>query len=1787
MKSLLEWIRSSLNEYEQGLVLRALRRDPVVWRALQEASALGILNGVKRDARELWMPGNLALPLIHPMLQTTGGVGLGHLTSDETIVREGVTLLGRVEKGHTPVNLREAGLVALVLWRRSQEAAWESVLPRVQFETNPERWNAPLVCVWAYLDDPHSLLEFLAVLPEPLCYHYVLHVLLSQPLSDQEQWEYLRPLILRQPLPQQVQWPWYLLQSGQEEVASLAASHVLVLSRKALEAWCDTDISALTTWSDLKERAFWLHAMALLLRLSGMPTRSLERYEQLQRLLDYWKTGVAVQRSVVRSLGLGEEALPELAGVTMEQLSAWGLGDALALSGQAMGEGDDCPKDAPPILVEILQCAQKDEPLSETRRQILADRLRAWLDDQDSAHLQKIMAWLGKLDPNPLLKALRRLGLSELGIELGQRVLKFLPSSEDLYLQMCDLCDEAGFYQQALTYGLQGIIHFPQSRPIRRKLAQAYERSGAWEKALEEWRSLIGNEASRNDLSDRMALIHCAIQAGRFQEAFEECQKILLDFPENGMAYAYLGVVLLENGEVEEAVQALTQATLLCPNEAYPWVKLAEYYRRQGEANKAIDTLRSASLVLPAAAEIHLALGKILLERGSLSEALPYLRRAAELAPNSYEANLLLIETLLGLGYFEESQAVLTRASTRWPGDPRVTFLGACLQQRLGADPHQVREMMHPLLDHGNVQPEWAWFYLKTLWNKDEDLLNLETRVTPEELKRAHTLLQHLLGQQPENQEVRLVMGCVLLALEQPQAALNVFQMLESSQPSFDRCKQAVLQGGIGVGAMKQQQPEVALAALEEAIALCPEWPRLYMLLTDVYSCLNLKATARETANRLLERFADDLDVVEWFIQCAEREEWVEEKIKGFEQATVLAPQCGIYWLKLADALVEGGQEGRGLEILNTLSSQSQLDSAIVPMLSQRLYAYGNYLMAAQTLSRLKGDAEFWNRERGLQVALLRFLGNEPEKARAVLQETLGLAPDWLPARFVKAHWLAQDGQISGAMAELGAILQQAQDDEVCDEFGIEAWTLDLLQKSQIDLSWASIHFLYAHLKFRSGDVEAAYLHFVRSATLKPEVVAYRGWAAFLAQATLRFAEVCTFTEVERIAVEGMLLGEVERNWLTLLALLVGEVGLEEGDLEKARQGIEQSLGRIPDHPRAIALKVRYLAASGRWHEARAAYERLEPVIQAALSGTLEGSGNDVELGWLGEAALAVLDWERGLQLLLTNAERYKEIPLAHWRLARAWVSAHLAATWVDVLGIQNHRPPVPSEAFKRFEEAVARLKDSGYEASVEPLRVWGYCVFAPTYSNVRLLVGFPLSSERAVALLMALIHLGNWPGAEKVVEQFTQDAWVLFHAATFLGMRAPEKGMAWALKALEELSEFPPLFVALARCARMASNPELALEAMDRALDLWPTEWVWREEAARLAMETGNLTEAVDHLERLLKERPDHLEAHLNLAQLYMDLNQGALARGHLEKALQLAPDNLKVILQYLQTLLILGESRQVIEIAQDYLGEFSEEPALLKVAAQAALESGQWEQADVWTEALMEKSKDDSESVILRVAYLEKRLGKKEALAYLERLIDGRGEEVALLVEKARLIGQLEGSAQALPIIQKVLAQDPENLAMLRLAAQAFWSLGDLTQAENMALKGLQSDPNQEDLHVLMGQICTQKGQLDKALYHLGEVLRLNPQNVEGYLTMAKVYQQRRESSKAFEVYQQALRIAPRDPRVYYEYGLALRDSKDYLAAESMLRRAAQLAPDNLTIKRQLGALVALNLVHQLQEA
>ena len=81
-------------------------------------------------------------------------------------------------------------------------------------------------------------------------------------------------------------------------------------------------------------------------------------------------------------------------------------------------------------------------------------------------------------------------------------------------------------------------------------------------------------------------------------------------------------------------------------------------------------------------------------------------------------------------------------------------------------------------------------------------------------------------------------------------------------------------------------------------------------------------------------------------------------------------------------------------------------------------------------------------------------------------------------------------------------------------------------------------------------------------------------------------------------------------------------------------------------------------------------------------------------------------------------------------------------------------------------------------------------------------------------------------------------------------------------------------------------------------------------------------------------------------------------------------------------------------------------------------------------------------------------------------------------------------------------------------------------------------------------------------------------------------KYIKKQREFQKALQIYNELISKDLKDFRPYCEAATILREGKNFSEAEKYLRRALELSPENITIRKQLGAVIALNLVHNPQE-
>ncbi len=119
-----------------------------------------------------------------------------------------------------------------------------------------------------------------------------------------------------------------------------------------------------------------------------------------------------------------------------------------------------------------------------------------------------------------------------------------------------------------------------------------------------------------------------------------------------------------------------------------------------------------------------------------------------------------------------------------------------------------------------------------------------------------------------------------------------------------------------------------------------------------------------------------------------------------------------------------------------------------------------------------------------------------------------------------------------------------------------------------------------------------------------------------------------------------------------------------------------------------------------------------------------------------------------------------------------------------------------------------------------------------------------------------------------------------------------------------------------------------------------------------------------------------------------------------------------------------------------------------------------------------------------------------------------------------------------------------------------------------------------------MLLGKILEKNGNLDQAAHYYGQAVAIDPTFIEGYLKLSQLHIKQRDYGKARKVLEQGIENSPADINLYLTCASLFKEVKDYYGAEKMLRKASAIEPRNVLIHRQLGAILALNMVHQSQE-
>jgi len=257
-------------------------------------------------------------------------------------------------------------------------------------------------------------------------------------------------------------------------------------------------------------------------------------------------------------------------------------------------------------------------------------------------------------------------------------------------------------------------------------------------------------------------------------------------------------------------------------------------------------------------------------------------------------------------------------------------------------------------------------------------------------------------------------------------------------------------------------------------------------------------------------------------------------------------------------------------------------------------------------------------------------------------------------------------------------------------------------------------------------------------------------------------------------------------------------------------------------------------------------------------------------------------------------------------------------------------------------------------------------------------------------------------------------------------------------------------------------------------------------------------------------------------------------------------------------------------------------------KTAAWLTFENGSYRESDKHLVSLLGQDPNDTDLLALFARTLAAQKQSEQALRVIEKAISLEKDSLALELQKALMIKQINGPLAAVDELRIIGSRFPNRYPLVIELVTTLAEAGEMNQAIQTAQEILLNDdlgytPEQKGhLYLITGRLLRQSGQLDQAVHHLHKAKKLVNPNYEAQLELGRVHHDRRQYDLALDQMEKAIKIEPEEAEGYYQAGLVLKELKRYERAERMLRKASQLAPNDLKIHRQLGVLVTLNLVH-----
>jgi len=376
------------------------------------------------------------------------------------------------------------------------------------------------------------------------------------------------------------------------------------------------------------------------------------------------------------------------------------------------------------------------------------------------------------------------------------------------------------------------------------------------------------------------------------------------------------------------------------------------------------------------------------------------------------------------------------------------------------------------------------------------------------------------------------------------------------------------------------------------------------------------------------------------------------------------------------------------------------------------------------------------------------------------------------------------------------------------------------------------------------------------------------------------------------------------------------------------------------------------------------------------------------------------------------------------------------------------------------------------------------------------------------------------------------------------------------------------------------------AEESLHRALSIWSDEPEWLALLAKFQMQQNKLSDAKDSLNQAIELEPNNSQYWQSLGKIKWLEKDFYAARIDYEKANTLEPNNTPVLEALADLNRQLGEYKKAIDYQKQLLTLDPDNLDALESLAELHFIIQDYDHAIDYANKVIDNSLKCERALKVKIETLIIRHSFDEAKKLAQDAMIIAKDPIAFEIYRIRIEAR-ENPATGLRMATSLAHEHPEYPNVLNLLAQYQILLDQSKNAEKTLLQSLKLDNKNAETLLALGALYRLYNQHETAQVYLNQAIEQNPSLIEAYLELGQSYEDQRLNDQALKTYNKAIEQVSKDPRAYVHAANAYKASRDFRSAELMLQKASQLAPTDQSIRRQLAAIVAQNLLNNLQEA